>query len=225
LHSLLVSTVNLLVAASESGCARVVLAASLTEPRPDRLEITPGSPYAAAKWASSAYARMFHKLYGLPVVMVRPFMTYGPGQDERKLVPHVVLSLLRQKAPRLSSGRQEIDWIYIDDVIDGFLAAAHAAGVEGETIDLGSGTVVPIRAVVGKIVELIGGDVAPLFNALPDRPVEPVRIAELDAAYVKLGWKPRISLELGLARTVEWYRSQLQKPLTSQGAGATLGQA
>ena len=97
LHSLLVSTVNLLTVASEVGCGRVVLAASLTEPIPDNTEATPTSPYAAAKWAGSAYGRMFCQLYGLPVAIVRPFMTYGPGQDSRKLIPYVTLSLLREE--------------------------------------------------------------------------------------------------------------------------------
>jgi UDP-glucose 4-epimerase len=209
-NSLLVSTVNLLTAATDVGCRRLILAASLTEPPQNGSDITPGSPYAAAKWASGAYARMFHKLYNLPVVMVRPFMTYGPRQDERKLIPHVILSLLKHQAPTLSSGRQEIDWVYIDDVIDGFLAAASAPDIEGQTIDLGSGVLVPIRAVVGQIVELMDTEVAPLFNALPDRPAEPVRVAEMSAADAKLGWKPRTPLRTGLAHTIDWYRERLQ---------------
>ena len=212
--SLLVSTVNVLSAAADVGCRRLILAASLTEPQSDRSEITPGSPYAAAKWASGAYARMFHELYNFPVVMVRPFMTYGPGQDERKLIPHVILSLLKKQAPKLSSGRQEIDWIYIDDVIDGFLAAAGAPDIEGQTIDLGSGVLVPIRVVDSQIVEVMGTEVAPLFNALPDRPAEPVRVADMSAAYAKLGWKPHTLLKSGLAQTVDWYRDSREAPLT-----------
>jgi UDP-glucose 4-epimerase len=210
LHSLLVSTVNLLTVAAELRCSRLVLAASLTEPQPDGCELTPGSPYAAAKWASGAYARMFHKLYGVPVVMIRPFMTYGPGQNERKLIPHVIASLLNDRQPSLSSGRQEIDWVYIDDVIEGFVAAARAPDIEGQTIDLGSGVLVSIRIVVRQIVELLESQVEPLFGALPDRPAEPVRMADISAAYAKLGWKPRMPLKTGLACTIDWYRQQLQ---------------
>ena len=210
LHSLLVSTVNILMVAAETRCRRVVLAASLTEPVPGRFEITPGSPYAAAKWASGAYARMSHELYGLPVVMVRPFMTYGPGQDERKLIPYVILSLLKGEAPKLSSGQQQFDWIYVDDVMDGFLAAAEAPNVEGHTIDLGSGTLVPIHALVGQIIDLIGNRVQPLFHALPDRPYESVRVANINDGYAKLGWKPTTSLNSGLKYTVNWYRAELR---------------
>jgi UDP-glucose 4-epimerase len=206
LHSLLVSTVNILVVAAELRCRRVVLAASLNEPQPSCSETAPDSPYAAAKWASSAYGRMFFKLYGTPIVMVRVFMTYGPGQDKRKLIPHVILSLLNGEAPKLSSGRQQYDWIYVDDVMDGFLAAAEAPNVEGHTIDLGAGTLVPIRAVVGQLVDLIGAGVEPVFDALPDRPYEPVRVADIADADAKLGWKPATPLEEGLKRTVDWYR-------------------
>jgi nucleoside-diphosphate-sugar epimerase len=208
LHSLLVSTVNILTVAAEIGCRRIVLAASLTEPQLNHSEI-PGSPYAAAKWASGVYARMFHELYGIPVVMVRPFMTYGPGQDERKLIPYVILSLLKEEAPRLSSGRQQIDWVYVDDVIDGFIAAAEVPNIEGQTLDLGSGVLVSVRALIGELVKLIGAGVEPLFGALPDRPLEQIREAKTAEAYCKLGWKSATSLERGLEQTLKWYECRV----------------
>jgi UDP-glucose 4-epimerase len=220
LHSLLVSTVNILMAGAESHCRRIVLAASLTEPVPGNSEITPSSPYAAAKWASGAYARMFHELYNTPVVMVRPFMTYGPAQDERKLIPYVILSLLKGEAPKLTSGRQQIDWIYVDDVVDGFLAASRVPAMEGQTIDLGSGTLASVRSVVDQVVKLIGARVEPVFEALPERPYEPVRVANIADADLKLGWKPRTSLAEGLARTVEWYREKLNGSFRAGSATA-----
>jgi UDP-glucose 4-epimerase len=73
-HSLLTSTVNLLIAGTEIGCRRIVLAGSLTEPVPESTNPTPASPYAAAKWAASGYGRMFHSLFQTPVVILRPFM-------------------------------------------------------------------------------------------------------------------------------------------------------
>jgi len=79
---------------------RIVLTASLTEPLAVEGAQTPHSPYAAAKWAASGYGRMFHELYGTPVVMLRPFMTYGPGQAPSKLIPAVTLSLLRGERPK-----------------------------------------------------------------------------------------------------------------------------
>lgn len=94
-HSNLASTVNLLTVATEIGCRRIVLLGSLEEPEPGHTEAVPCSPYAVAKWASSAYGRMFHGLYQTPVVIARVFMTYGPGrQDMRKLIPYVYFFLI-----------------------------------------------------------------------------------------------------------------------------------
>jgi nucleoside-diphosphate-sugar epimerase len=153
---------------------------------------------------------MFHELYQTPVVIVRPFMTYGPGQDIRKLIPHIMLSLLQEEAPKLSSGQWQADWIYVDDVVDGFLAAAQVPDVEGHTVDLGSGVLVSIRAVVEQIVHLVGSHVEPLFGALPDRPLEQVRVADTASSYAMMGWEPSTPLIEGLKRTLAWYKRQLK---------------
>jgi len=80
-HSALASTVNLLTALTEQGCRRIVLAGSIEEPI-GGADVRPASPYAAAKWAASAYGRMFHALYGAPVVIARLALAYGPGRLE-----------------------------------------------------------------------------------------------------------------------------------------------
>jgi UDP-glucose 4-epimerase len=208
----LVSTVNLLTVAGQIGCRRIVITGSLEEPEPNNHEAVPSSPYAAAKWTGSAYARMFHALYHLPVVNLRVFMVYGPGQrDLRKLIPYVILSLLRGEAPRLSSGTREVDWVYVEDVVEGFLAAAQAVNVEGQTVDIGSGALVPIRSVVEILVRLINPQIEPLFSALPDRPFEQVRLADIAKSQAMLGWRPKIALEEGLRRTAHWYERLLSE--------------
>jgi nucleoside-diphosphate-sugar epimerase len=209
-QSLLVSTVNVLTVAAKMGCDRLILISSLEEPEPGHNEATPASPYAAAKWASSAYGRMFHQLYQTPVVLVRLFMTYGPRQNVRKIIPSVTLSLLRGDAPKLASGQRQVDWIYIDDAISGMLAAAQVSNLEGCTLDLGSGTLVSIRSVVQQLTNLVNPQIKPLFGALPDRPVEKVRVANTTYTYEKLGWQPLTSLERGLENTVNWYKQQLE---------------
>ena len=204
----LATTVAMLEATTRLGVKRMMLASSLEEPIPGSGEIVPSSPYAAAKWAGGAYARMFQRLYGTPVVMTRPYMTYGPGQRPHKLIPYVILTLLRGESPRLASGRRGVDWIYVDDVLEGMGAAMLAPGAEGCTFDLGTGSLVPIRQVVDLVVELTGTKAQPLFGALPDRPVEQERAADSATPREKLGWKARTSLEEGLSRTIEWYRDK-----------------
>jgi UDP-glucose 4-epimerase len=210
LHSNLVAAVNVMVAADAAGCRRVVLAGSLEEPDFGEGEDLPQSPYAAAKWATHAYARMFHALYELPVVHLRLFMVYGPGQrDLRKLVPYVTVSLLRGESPQLMSGTREVDWIYVDDVVEAFLAAMVAPAAPGASLDIGSGERITVRALVGRLRRLIGGDAEPVFGSIPDRKRERVRIADARPARETIGWQPRTTLDQGLARTVEFYRDRL----------------
>ena len=157
-HSNLQSTVNLLTVAAESNCRRVVLTGSLAEPEVENGETFPSAPYAAAKWAGSGYARMFHALYKLPVVIARVFMVYGPGQiDLTKLIPYVTLSLLQGEIPQNhqwpASGGLDLcfgcgRWV--------FGARHKQPGMDGATIDLGSGSLVSIREIVQQLVSALG---------------------------------------------------------------------
>jgi UDP-glucose 4-epimerase len=204
-RSNLQTTVNLLTAATEVGCERMVVTGSLVEPEA-ATERIPSSPYAAAKWASSDYSRMFHALYRLPVVIARVFMVYGPAQqDETKLVPYTIRSFARGEAPEITSGRRQIDWVYVDDVVDGLIALALAPDVEGDTVDLGSGSLITTAELVEMICSLMKSAVRASFGALADRPLEPVRVARVADTTALTGWTPRVSLEQGLARTIDWY--------------------
>lgn len=210
-QSNLQSTVNLLVSAAESG-SRVVLTGSLAEPEVENGEAFPSAPYAAAKWASSGYARMFHALYNLRVVIARVFMVYGPAQkDLTKLIPYVVLSLLQGKRPKISSGQRLVDWIYVSDVVDGLLALGGAPDVDGATLDIGSGSLVSIREIVQQVIQLAGSDIDAEFGALTDRPLEPIRTARVAETFAKTGWKPKVSLRDGLERTVDWFRAAMKQ--------------
>jgi UDP-glucose 4-epimerase len=142
-------------------------------------------------------------------------MSYGPGQAAAKLVPSVTLSLLRGERPMLASGKTLLDWVYIADVIDGFLAAAAAPGIEGETIDLGSGTLVSTSDIARRLVRIVGKDLKPEFGALPDRPNEPAVPTDTSVAARRLGWRATTPLDEGLRRTVDWYRAMIGKSLAS----------
>lgn len=210
LHANLVAAVNVMLACHEVGCRRVVLAGSMEEPDLGDPDAVAQSPYAAAKWAALTYAQMFRALYELSVVHLRIFMVYGPGQrDLRKLIPYVTTSLLRGEPPELMSGDREVDWVYVDDVVDAFLAAAVTPDADAASLDIGSGELVTVRAVVAHLRRLVGGSIEPSFGAIPDRRLERVRVADPATAAAALGWRPRTPLEDGLARTVEFYRAQL----------------
>jgi UDP-glucose 4-epimerase len=206
----LCASVNLLIAATEAGCNKIVMAGSLEEPEMGNTHLVPCSPYAAAKWASSAYARMFHALYQTPVVIARPGMVYGQGQnDNSKLVPYVINSLINGNKPKLSKGDRLADWIHVDDVVDGLITMAKASNVEGKIIDIGSGELVSVRDVVRIIYTLMGATEEPIFGAIENRPMEQKRRADRSETLNLIGWEPVINLTQGLATTIEWYRARV----------------
>jgi UDP-glucose 4-epimerase len=218
-RSNLQSTVNLLTLAAEQGCKRMVITGSLAEPEAENGELFPSAPYAAAKWASSGYARMFHALYKLPVVIARVFMVYGPAQqDLTKLIPYVILSILRGETPKISSGGRPVDWIYVSDVIDGFMALAEKPGIDGGTFELGSGSMISIRDIVQQLARVVDPRAKVEFGALADRPLEPTRLAKVAESFARLGWKPKVSLQEGLERTVDWYKRERERSPEMQKA-------
>ena len=155
---------------------------------------------------------MFYALYQTPVVNVRVFMVYGPGQkDLLKLIPYVTLSLLRNNAPKISSGKRQVDWIYVEDVVEGLLAIMQSPDIEGNTVDLGSGMLVPVRSVVEKISKIINAKVTPLFGAISERQMEQIRVAQIENTHTMIGWKPTTSLEKCLENTVNWYKENLNE--------------
>ena len=206
----LLSSINILISATDIGCEKIILVGSQEEPVKGRTHTIPSSPYAAAKWCGSAYARMFHALYKTPVTIARLFMVYGPGQrDTNKLIPYVTLSLLKGQAPELTSGQRLVDWIYVKDVVNGLLQIAQSQNSDGHTFDLGSGALVSIREIVHQLVHIINPDIKPLFGNIPDRPLEQEIVASIKDTYNTIGWKPETPIDKGLDITVNWFRKQL----------------
>jgi len=202
LHANLVSTVNLLTCVTQIGsCQRVVLAGSLEDAGGMHV---PTSPYAASKHAGTQYARMFNALYGTPAAVARIFMVYGPAQpDRRKLIPYVAFSLLRRQVPMLSSGERLVDWVYVQDVAQGLARLAIAPGVEGTTVDIGSGTLTSVGDVARQIATLVNNGVEPLFGAIANRSHETVCAADIETARRLIDYVPSTSLAEGLRLTVE----------------------
>ncbi|TAH34344.1 MAG: NAD-dependent epimerase/dehydratase family protein [Planctomycetota bacterium] len=164
----------------------------------------PISAYSAAKAAVTHYLQMLARSEGLPVVLVRPFLVYGPGQG-RGLVHAVGQRALRNEAFDTTEGRQTRDFTYVDDVVEGLLDAATVPGIEGQIFNLGTGVETEVREAVTLITRLAGG--RPHFGGLPTRPGEMMRsVADPQKSRESLGWRARVSLEDGLRRTLEALR-------------------
>jgi nucleoside-diphosphate-sugar epimerase len=185
-HSVLASTVNVLTTVVEQGCRRVVLAGS--------------------KWAVTAYGRMFHALYGTPVVVARFSLTYGPGQAERKVIPYTIRSLLRGEPPRVSNGTRLWDFLYVEDAVEALLRLVEGRWPDGAAVDIGSGRMETLRSVIERLVQMIDPAVVPAFGSVADRPFTDGRAADAAATEKVIGWRATTSLEQGLQRTIDWYR-------------------
>ncbi len=199
-------TVNLLQALREQGAERVVLAGTCYEygTREAAEGLDPFNPYGASKVAAWAFGRMFWRAYGLPVVTARPFQVYGPGQPPHTLVPAAIRAALSGDDFSMTPGEQQRDWIYVQDVVGGLMAASSAPGIEGKSLDLGTGKTHSVRQVVERIWEMSGARGRILPGSLPYRPGEVMHLAaDADRTARLTGWRAAVGLEEGLRRTID----------------------
>jgi nucleoside-diphosphate-sugar epimerase len=206
LRNNVMGSVHLFLALAEETCNRLIVVGSSEEPAAGHLRSVANSPYAVAKEAETSYAKMFHSIFSLPVVVARPFMSYGPRQPVEKIIPYVITSLLQGIPPQISSGRRVCDLIYVQDLVMGLILSGFCPNLTGEAIDLGAGVGVTIRDTANLISSLVAGPVKPLFGAIPDRLYESPQIANDEETFRLLGYRPIWSLQDGLKATIEWYR-------------------
>jgi nucleoside-diphosphate-sugar epimerase len=170
--------------------------------------LDPFSAYAASKVAAWAFGRMYWRAYGLPVVTVRPFQVYGPGQPNHTLVPAAIRAALAGEDFSMTPGEQQRDFTYVDDVVEGMLVAATTLGIEGHSLDLGTGHVYPVCEVVERIWTITGAQGRILVGTLPYRPAEVMHlVADADRMARLTGWRAQVGLEEGLRRTIENMRA------------------
>jgi UDP-glucose 4-epimerase len=104
---------------------------------------------------------------------------------------------------------RELDWVFVDDVVDGLLTVAHTEYLDGRTIDIGSGRLTTIREIIDRVLEITGSSVPIHYGSVPDRPLERPRAACVETTARQTGWVSRTPLHVGLTQTVAWYRQQV----------------
>lgn len=172
------------------------------------------SPYAASKIGADKIVESFYLSFGLPVVTVRPFNTFGPRQSTRAVIPTIITQCLSRKNVRLGSLHPTRDMNYVANTVDGFLRAASFPQALGHTINLGSNQEISIGDLAQTIINLVNPS---LEIESEDQRMRPEKsevnrlLANNSLAATLLNWEPMIDLEEGLTHTITWFENNINK--------------
>ncbi|QDV33365.1 GDP-mannose 4,6-dehydratase [Tautonia plasticadhaerens] len=176
--------------------------------------LQPQSPYAASKVGSDALGLSYHRSFGLPVAVLRPFNTFGPRQSARAIIPTIISQALTRPVVRLGSLDPRRDLTYVKDTAGGFEAIASCDPAIGRVVNIGRGDDVSI----GELVERIGGRIGKELRVEADpRRVRPPAsevgrlLAGTELAAELWGWEPSYSLDQGLDETIAWVGENLRR--------------
>jgi len=210
-------TLNVLQAARDLGTARVIVTSTSEvygtaqyAPIDEKHPLQGQSPYSASKIGADKIAEAFHLSFKLPVVTARPFNTYGPRQSARAILPTIIAQLINgAKEIKLGALKPTRDLNYVSDTCAGFIALAKCDAAAGKTVNIGSGREISIKSLAELVVSTMGkkAEIVPDEKRLRPENSEVERLL-CDNAQIKAltGWRPRVSLEEGVSRTIEWFR-------------------
>jgi len=172
----------------------------------------PTTVYGASKLAGEAYSRAFHKTYGLPVVIVRPFNTYGPRSHLKgvygEVIPRFVARVLNGLPPVIfGDGEQTRDFTYISDIVRGIVLSSACDELVGDTINIAHGQAVSIKEIANIIIDILGAtNLKPSFGR--SRPGDVMRhCADITMAKQKLGFKPEVNIREGIQSYIQWFKA------------------
>jgi NAD dependent epimerase/dehydratase len=216
-----IGTLNVLQSARELGVGRVVHTSTSEVygtarhvPIDEAHPLQGQSPYSASKIGADKMAEAFHLSFGLPVVTVRPFNTFGPRQSARAVIPTIISQALEGGVVRLGSLHPTRDLNFVSNTVDGFLRAALEPAAIGRTVNLGSGREISIgdlAALIGRIMDRRLEITSEDQRIRPERSEVERLLADNVLAASLLNWRPTVGLEEGLRRTIEWVKANRDK--------------
>jgi UDP-glucose 4-epimerase len=215
------ATLNMLVAARDAQVKRFVFASSSSVygdserlPKVETMPENPLSPYALTKLAGEKYSIAFHRIYSLPVVSLRYFNVFGPRQDPHSpysaVIPRFVEAALRGIRPIVyGDGEQSRDFTYVDNVVEANLLACLAHSVGGMVFNIGTGQRHTLNDLLCFLSAIVGRKLEPQYSIARVGDVRHSQ-AGIEKAQRFLGFDPRVSLQEGLERSVDWFRTSLK---------------
>ncbi|MDP2684403.1 MAG: NAD-dependent epimerase/dehydratase family protein [bacterium] len=210
-------TVNLLSACESAGFDSFINTGSSSEygfkdkPMKETNMVEPNSDYAVFKSEATKFCEEEANSKNLPIVTLRPFSVYGPYEEPTRLVPKLITNLLKNDCPPLVSPETARDYIYVEDMIEAYLITAEMKGLCGEIINIGSGVQTTIKEIVGMVIGLTGAKVKPKWGTMEQRIWDQnIWQADISKAREVLNWSPKNDLRSGLAKTIEWFKHNLE---------------
>jgi UDP-N-acetylglucosamine/UDP-N-acetyl-alpha-D-glucosaminouronate 4-epimerase len=212
------ASLNILVAARDAGVKRLVYAGSSsaygntpTLPKREDMPTNPLSPYALQKLVAEQYCQMFTRLYGFETVTIRYFNVFGPRQDPGSPYSGVIslfsTALLEGRQPTIfGDGGQTRDFTYVANVVDGVLRACEAPKAAGEVINVACGTRISLNDLLRVMNGIVGTSIGAIYKEERAGDVRDSQ-ADITKATTLLGYTPLVSIEEGLARTLDWCRT------------------
>jgi nucleoside-diphosphate-sugar epimerase len=212
-------TLEVLEAARQAGCRRVVLASSSAVygddpelPKRENMPFCPLSPYAVQKMTGEYYAGLYNKLYGLETACLRYFNVFGPRQDPSSPYSGVISIFLDRAAAGCApmvygDGEQTRDFVFVQDVVSANLRAATEDAAAGKAFNIGTGNTITINRLWQRVAELADIKLVPDYHDTRDGDILH-SVAAIDAARQDLGYVPETRFEEGLAQTYAWYKRQ-----------------
>jgi NAD dependent epimerase/dehydratase len=167
------------------------------------------SPYSASKIAADKLAESYHLSFDLPVATIRPFNTYGPRQSARAVIPTIISQALSSPTIRLGSLSPTRDLNFVLDTVEGFIAVAESEAAVGQVVNVGSGSAISIGELANVILRLMGVEreiVTDEQRIRPEKSEVLTLLCDPRKAAAVAGWRPRHTLEQGLAATIEFVR-------------------
>jgi UDP-glucose 4-epimerase len=179
-------------------------------PFAEAMKERPVSAYSLSKAAATILSSYYSRIHRLPIIVLRPFVVYGPMQEEKQLIPYVISRCLKNEPVELTLGEQTRDFIYVDDLADAIsLALQRPERCSGEIMNICSGKEVRVREAVELIKEEAGSSSQLLFGKIPYRKGEIMRYCGSAArAGELLSWKPKTGLRQGIRKTVKWFSGE-----------------
>ena len=179
---------------------------NLPSPQRENFREKPISPYSLAKLSCTNFLHMLNVTENFPSTILRLFLTYGPGQDLNRFLPHIINSCLNNKEFNTTKGNQLRDFCYVDDVINAIFLALKSGKANGQIFNVGSGKPISIKKITNTIHKIIKKG-KPQFGKIPYRKGENMKLyANINKIKKILKWYPKINLQEGIRRTIESYR-------------------